>query len=172
MYYDMLWDVGFRWSNEVLNHGAWPTRVNPIESLSGIPPSDPDRHVFGAYTLFRVPDELALGKWSPRSEMGIWVGVDRDAPHSHLVCPIKWMVDTQSWDILPPIGAARVKVYDDVFPLRMSPRSREFGSQKFDTFVDSIFNPLLYVMDSPEYSVGEPSLSSDATTDPPLRRSK
>ena len=181
LYYDMLWGVGLKYSNELLNRSEWPTRETPIVSLSGSLPSDVDRHVFGSYCLFKIPHELVEGKWSPRSEMGIWVGVDRSASHSHLVCPIVWMVDTQSWDIKPPISATRVKVYDTVFPLRMSPRSREFGSQEFDTFVESTPSPTLFTHDSPEYQVVDSSLGDEFpvvetksldTETPILRRSE
>ena len=181
LYYDMLWDVGLKYSNELLNRSEWPTKETPIVSLSGSLPSNPDRHVFGSYCLFKIPHELVEGKWSPRSEMGIWIGVDRCASYSHLVCPIVWMVDSQSWDIKPPISATRVKVYDTIFPLRMSPRSREFGSQEFDTFVESTPSPTLFTQNSPKYQVVDSSLGSElsnegtlnlATETPILRRSE
>jgi hypothetical protein len=48
-----------------------------------------ERHVFGAYVLYRVDSEQRTGKWQPAAEMGIWVGLSPNVRHGHLIVPIR-----------------------------------------------------------------------------------
>ena len=56
---------------------------------------------FGEYCIYRVPDKVKSGKWQPTSELGIWVGVGKDAVSAHEVVPIRWSVKLDGWE-LPP----------------------------------------------------------------------
>jgi hypothetical protein len=148
MYYEQLWDVGLLWANECVNTNPWSSGPTPIEVLTGIPHvPNADRHPFGAYCLYKIPLEGVVGKWAPRSEMGIWVGVAHEASHSARVVPIKWDKASQCWALGAPIIATRVRVYDTVFPLSMYPNPDTPSSTDFDTFIDGIIQPLFRVAD-------------------------
>jgi hypothetical protein len=159
MYYEQLWDVGLLWANECVNTNPWSSGPIPIEVLTGAPhvPSV-DRHPFGAYCLYKIPVEGVVGKWAPRSEMGIWVGVAHGASHSAWVVPITWDRTAQCWVLGAPIIATRVKVYDNLFPLSMYPNPNNPSSADFDTFVDGIVQPLFRVADPEPEPVVAPDL--------------
>ena len=95
------WDVGLQWANECItcNTNLWPNNdTTPIETLSGKPYTVNDnRHPFGSYCLYKIPIEGVDGKWQPRSEMGIWVGIAHGSSHSHKVVPIKWDQMLRVW---------------------------------------------------------------------------
>jgi hypothetical protein len=40
------------------------------------------------------------------------------------------------------VETVTIKVYDNVFPLRMEPPNGEFGTQEFSQFVDSLMEPV------------------------------
>ena len=98
------------------------------------------RHSFGAYCLYRVPREKRR-KFEPPSRMGIWVGLSRKTRNGHLIVPIQWSALEQSFRLGPTVECVTVKVYDNVYPLRMEPPNGEFGSQKFNDFVESLMEP-------------------------------
>ena len=142
-YYDQLWDVGLKYSNWIINNQPWPDRPSPNSTLSNFPiRRSKNAHVFGAYCLFHIPKELRDGKFRPPSEMGIWVGLDSSVINGHLVVPIEWQHSTQSWVLEGVKTATTVKVYDNVFPLKMAPPPGAVGTTKFDEYVDSVVNPL------------------------------
>ena len=60
-----------------------------------------------------------------------------------MVVLVRSNVANQCWDLMPSVVATTVRVYDIVFPLGMSPSDAESSSQKFDSFVDAIFKPLM-----------------------------
>jgi len=143
LYYDQLWDDGLKYSNWIVNTQPWPDKPSPISILSGFPNKrDKNAHVFGAYCLFHVPKELRDGKFRPPSEMGIWVGLDPAVVNGHLVVPIEWQHGTQSWVVSGAVTATTVKVFDNIFPLKMAPPPGVIGEVKFDTFVNKVVNPL------------------------------
>ena len=158
MYYEVLWDVGLQWANECINTNLWPNNdTTPIETLSGKPYTVNDnRHPFGSYCLYKIPIEGVDGKWQPRSEMGIWVGIAHGSSHSHNVLPIKWDPTLRVWILGEPITATRVKVYDKISPLAMCPSPSKPTSTDFNTFVSNIMQPLFRVFD-----VGHEPLDSD-----------
>ena len=53
-----------------------------------------------------------------------------------------------------------MKVYDNVFLLRMEPPDGEFGTQKFSDFVDSLMEPMFNKHPVPE-SLGVADKSGD-----------
>ena len=57
-----------------------------------------------------------------------------------------------------------VKVYDNVFPLRMEPPDGEFGTQKFNDFIDSLMEPMFNKHPVPE-SLGVADKSGDNIDD-------
>ena len=101
-----------------------------------------NRHVFGAYCLYYIDKEQRSGKWQPAAEMGIWVGLSPNSKGGHLICPIQWNASDQVWLIGKTITSRTVKVFDNKFPLRMSPKSKIVSPENFHTFVDKVFNPL------------------------------
>jgi hypothetical protein len=146
MYYDQLWDVGLLWGNECVNTNPWSSGPIPIEVLTGSShTASVDTHPFGAYCLYKIPVEGVVGKWAPRSEMGIWVGIAHEASHSARVVPITWDSESKCWILGAPIVATRVKVYDTLFPLSMHPNPTEPSTLDFDTFIDSVIQPLFRV---------------------------
>ena len=66
----------------------------------------------------------------------------------HSVAPIEWSESNQCWDIGQTVIATTVKVYDNVFPLRMGPDKGGYKEQDFDKFVDHTFEPLLMLQGS------------------------
>jgi hypothetical protein len=54
-----------------------------------------------------------------------------------------WDPTTQSWDLKPTITSTTGKVHDDKTPLAMVAPKGNYGSQEFDEFIQSVFNPLL-----------------------------
>jgi hypothetical protein len=48
--------------------------------------------------------------------------------------PVKWMPDTQSWDLQQPTVVTRLSVQDDIFPLAMQPDGNEKWDGKYDHF--------------------------------------
>ena len=150
LYYEMLWDVGSQWANACINTNSWPnSETTPMETLSGKPHTiNSDSHPFGSYCLYKVPIEGIEGKWQPRSEMGIWTGIDHGSSHSHSVVPIKWDPTLRVWILSEPITATRVKVYDKISPLAMCPSPSKPTSKDFNTFVSNIIRPLFRVLDA------------------------
>jgi len=53
--------------------------------------------------------------------------------------PLGWL--KQSKHLLPTVTATTVKVYDDVFPLKMTAPSDK-KTEKFENFVEAVFDPL------------------------------
>ena len=144
-YYDQLWGHGLRHGNYVLNR-------KPFKRLQGQSPlgwlkqskhlkRSKSMHVFGAYCMWKVSGAQKAGKWQPNSEKGIWVGLNTDVVNGHLVVPIKWSHKNKCWDLLPTVTATTVKVYDDVFPLKMTAPSDK-KTEKFENFVEAVFDPL------------------------------
>ena len=159
MYYEQLWGRGLVYCSWVLDHCEWTDRVSPMSYLADAVVGLPDeRHVFGAYVLYRVDSEQRTGKWQPAAEMGIWVGLSPDVRHGHLIVPIRWNAAEQYWELLATVTAVTVRVFDDVMPLRRVPVDGVYGSQSFDTFVDAVMNPLF----APEPIV-VPVVASDAS---------
>ena len=60
----------------------------------------------------------------------------------HLIVPIQWCALEQCFRLGATVECITVKVYDNVYPLRMEPPNGEFGSQKFNDFVDSLMEPM------------------------------
>ena len=122
----------------------WPDRESPIVALSGDGSKDRmNKHVFGEYCLYRVSKEQKSGKWQPESEMGIWLGHSAHSHGSHDVAPIAWNAGQQCFNLGHAVTAVTVKVYDGVFPLRRGPPQGKYGSQKFEDFIDMVFEPLI-----------------------------
>ena len=89
--------------------------------------------------------------------MGIWVGLDdASAPIGHLVCPIRWQSDGETWDIGDVVTATTMKLYDRIFPLRMKQKGGDTNA--FEGFVEAVLNPLF---DLGEHSLGEPDPESE-----------
>ena len=159
MYDEQLWGRGLVYCSWVLDHCEWSDRVSPMSYLADAVVDLPsERHVFGAYVLYRVDSEQCAGKWQPAAEMGIWVGLSPDVRHGHLIVPIRWNAAEQYWELLATVTAVTVRVFDDVMPLRRVPADGVYGSQSFDTFVDAVMNPLF----APE-PIGVPVVASDAS---------
>ena len=74
--------------------------------------------------------------------MAIWVGVSEEAVGGHEVIPIKWDAKSGSWQLGKLTVATTVRVYTDVFPLRMAPAAGSKG-KSIDEFVEQVFEPLL-----------------------------
>ena len=148
LYYEQLWGPGLIHANEIVNERPWPNRDSPVESLSGKPVMKAKSgHVFGEYVIYKVSNDQKSGKWQPNSEMGIWLGHSKNVYKGHIVGPIGWNADNKCWDIGESVVATTVKVYDNIFPLRMVPNSGadkfEFSELEFDKFVEHTFEPLL-----------------------------
>ena len=157
-YYEQLWGVGLRHANWLVNRRPWPDRESPVSTLTGQQQGRHKlMHVFGEYCIYRIPDKVKSGKWQPNSEMGIWVGVSKDAVSAHEVVPIRWSVKLNGWELGPLTIATTVKVYDGVFPLKMGPGTKG-STSKFDTFVEQAFEPLLEATVEVEDKVGAPTL--------------
>ena len=92
--------------------------------------------------------------------MGIWAGLSNLTRGGHLIVSIQWYALKQSFILGATIECITVKVYDNVHPFRMEPPNSEFGSQKFNDFVDSLMNPIL-IKHPPTHAVandGKPRL--------------
>ena len=74
--------------------------------------------------------------------MAIWVGVSEEAVGGHEVIPIKWDAKSGSWQLGKLTVATTVRVYTDLFPLRMAPTAGSKG-KSIDEFVEQVFEPLL-----------------------------
>jgi hypothetical protein len=59
-----------------------------------------------------------------------------------VIVPIVWCAIEQRFRLCSTVESTSVKVYDNVFPLRMEPPNGEFGSQKFEEIVDSLLEPM------------------------------
>jgi hypothetical protein len=130
VYYEQLWGPGLVHANEVVNARPWPDRDAPVVALSGDVVVKPrSEHVFGEYCIYRVSKEQKSGKWQPNAEMGIWSGHSKDVVGGHIVAPIKWNKSSQVWDIGSTVVAHTIRVWDNVFALRMGPKGGEFGSR-------------------------------------------
>ena len=141
-YYDQLWGRALVHASNVIDWTPFADRISPLSALAGVFVEPPERrHSFGAYCLYRVPREKRR-KFEPPSRMGIWVGLSRKTRNGHLIVPIQWSALEQSFRLGPTVECVTVKVYDNVYPLRMEPPNGEFGSQKFNDFVDSLMEPL------------------------------
>ena len=145
LYYEQLWGPGLVHANDIVNDRPWPDRDSPSAALSGKPSVRTRLEaVFGEYCLYKIAKEQKSGKWQPNAEMGIWLGYSSDVVNGHRIAPIKWNKDSQCWDIGAVVTASTVRLYPDVFPLRMGPdRADELGSAGFETFVECVFEPLL-----------------------------
>jgi hypothetical protein len=141
-YYDQLWGRALVHASNVIDWTPFKDRISPLSKLAGCAVEPPEhRHSFGAYCLYRVPREKRK-KFEPPARMGIWVGVSKRVKRGHLVVPIDWCAVEQRFRLGSTIEVITVKVYDNVFPLRMEPPDGEFGSQYFNDFVDSLMEPL------------------------------
>ena len=140
-YYVQLWGRALVHSSDVIDWPPFSDRVIPLSVLAGRHVDTPDRrHSFGAYCLYRIPREKRK-KFEPPSRMGIWVGLAKRTKGGHLVVPIQWCALEQWFRLGATIECVTVKVYDNVYPLRMEPPNGEFGSQRFNNFVDSLMEP-------------------------------
>jgi hypothetical protein len=74
--------------------------------------------------------------------MGVWVGLSKKTRGGHSVVPIQWCALEQCFRLGATVECVTVKVYDNVYPLRMEPPNGEFGSQDFNDFVDSLMEPM------------------------------
>ena len=141
-YYDQLWGRALVYSSDVIDWTPFSDRISPLSVLAGRHVDPPDkRHSFGAYCLYRVPREKRK-KFEPPSRMGIWVGLSKRVKGGHLIVPIQWCALEQCFRLGATVECITVKVYDNVYPLRMEPPNGEFGSQKFNDFVDSLMEPM------------------------------
>ena len=141
-YYDMLWGRALMHASDVIDWTPFGDRISPLSVLAGQSVAAPSRrHAFGAYCLYRVPREKRK-KFEPPSRMAVWVGVSKRTKNGHVVVPIVWCAVEQQFRLCSTVESTTVKVYDNVFPLRMEPPNGEFGSQKFEDFVDSLLNPM------------------------------
>ena len=143
--YKQLWGPGLVHANDIVNDRPWLDSDSPSAALSGKPSVRTRLEaVFGEYCLYKIAKEQKSGKWQPNAEMGIWLGYSSDLVNGHRIAPIKWNKDSQCWDIGAVVTASTVKLYPDVFPLRMGPdRADELGSAGFETFAECLFEPLL-----------------------------
>ena len=64
--------------------------------------------------------------------------------------PIQWCALDQCFRLDQIVEIVSVRVYDSVFPLRMEPPDGEFGTQKFNAFVDSLMEPMFNKHPVPE----------------------
>ena len=141
-YYDQLWGRALVHASDVVDWTPFGDRVSPLSKLAGHAVEPPaGRHPFGAYCLYRVPREKRK-KFEPPARMGVWVGISKRTRHGHLIVPIVWCAGEQRFRLGSTVDVNTVKVYDNVFPLRMEPPNGEFGSQDFNDFVDSLMEPL------------------------------
>ena len=144
IYYEQLWGPGLVHANSIVNDRPWPNRDSPTDVLSGKPAVKPrPKHVFGEYCIYKVRSAQKTGKWQPNNEMSIWLGHSEDVHGGHRVAPVEWNEANQCWDIRSTVVATTVRVYDNVFPLRMGPTDGRHIEQDFDSFVDQTFEPLL-----------------------------
>jgi hypothetical protein len=98
--------------------------------------------------------------------MGVWVGVSKRVKCGHVVVPIEWCAGEQRFRLDSTVEVITVKVYDNVFPLRMEPPNGELGSQNFNDFVDSLLEPLFNkhpVVADVDDDVTDPKLSGDSS---------
>jgi hypothetical protein len=72
----------------------------------------------------------------------VWVGVSKSTRSGHAVVPIEWNTADQCFRLGKTVETVIVKVYDNVFLLRMEPPNGEFGTQEFSQFVDSLMEPV------------------------------
>ena len=141
-YYDQLWGRALVHSSDVIDWTPFSDRISPLSVLAGRHVDPPDRrHSFGAYCLYRVPREKRK-KFEPPSRMGVWVGLSKKTRGGHSVVPIQWCALEQCFRLGATVECVTVKVYDNVYPLRMEPPNGEFGSQDFNDFVDSLMEPM------------------------------
>ena len=71
------------------------------------------------------------------------LGLSKPTKGGHLIVLIQCRALEQSFRLGATLECITVKVYDNVYPLRMEPPNGEFGSQKFNDFVDSLMSPIL-----------------------------
>ena len=163
-YYDQLWGRALVHSSDVIDGTPFSDRISSLSVLAGRHVDPPDsRHSFGAYCLYRVPREKRK-KFEPPSRMGTWVGLSKLTKGGHLIVPIQWCALEQSFRLGATVECITIKVYDNVYPLRMEPPNGEFGSQKFNDFVDSLMNPILskHPLTDAVANAGKPVLNDSA----------
>ena len=139
-YYRELWGRCIVRACYLFNRVQWASGDNPYEGLTGKAwVATKDDHVFGALTMYKLPKEKKVKHaMEPSGDMGIWVGLSDTVDHGHLVMPIAWDPDTRRWVIKKTITAVSVKVYDDVFPLRLTTANKRVRA--LDKFMEK-FNP-------------------------------
>ena len=170
-YYEALWGRGLVYPNDIINTAPWPDRESPLSYLAGeYVPLSKNRHVFGAYCLYFIDPKQRTGKWQPTSEMGIWVGLSPDVNKGHLICPIKWDAVNKVWIIMPTVTCRTVKVYDDKFPLRMTPTGTTVSPENFHKFVDKVCNPMFTESEPKSVSVSKPSSKPVAEKPEPKKK--
>ena len=91
-------------------------------------------HPLGAFVYYYVPRVNRDGKLQPPGEMAIYGYRLWDVTGGHMVIPVKWMPDTQSWDLQQPTVVTRLSVQDNIFPLVMHPDGNEKWDGKCDNF--------------------------------------
>ena len=156
IYYEQLWDPGLVHANSIVNARPWPNRDSPTDVMSGKPAVKPrPKHVVGEYYIYKVHSAQKTGRWQLNSEMGIWLGHSKDVHGGHRVAPIEWHEANTCWDIRSTVVATTIRVYDNVFPLRMGPTDGRHIEQDFDSFVDQTFEPLLQGDGIPKQAVGD-----------------
>ena len=139
-YYRELWGRCIVRACYLFNRVQWASGENPYEGLTGKAwVAEKDDHVFGALTMYKLPKEKKVKHaMEPSGDMGIWVGLSDTVDHGHLVMPIAWDPDARRWVIKKTITAVSVKVYDDVFPLRLTTANKRVRA--LDKFMEK-FNP-------------------------------
>ena len=137
-YYDQLWGCALIHASNVIDWFPFSDRISPLSKLAACAVEPPQhKHPFGAYCLYRVPREKRR-KFEPPARMDVWVGVSKSTRSGRVVVPIECNTAGQCFRLGQTVEIVTVKVYDNVFPLRMEPPNGEFGTQEFNQFVDSL----------------------------------
>ena len=123
-------------ANDMVNYGDWSDGTSPYENRVGhkYDFDSGNDHVFGAKTIYYVPKEKREDKFDVIGQEGVWVGRSKQTPDAHLVVPIEWDGSSNRYLLGKTITASRVEVYDEKFPLRMGPDSKD-DTEDFDSFM-------------------------------------
>ena len=159
-----MWGRALVHASVVIDWTPFSDRIGPLFVLAGRHIDPPDGgHSFDAYCLYRVLREKRK-KFEPPSRMGIWTGLSKLTKGGHLIVPIQWCALEQSFRLGATVEYTTIKVYDNVYPLRMEPPDCEFGSQKFNDLVDSLMNPILnkHPLTDAVTNAGKPVLNDSA----------
>ena len=69
------------------------------------------------------------------------MGRSMETPDAHLVVPIEWDGSSNRYVLGKTVTASRLEVYDDKFPLRMGPNSKD-DTTDFDSFMESFHHQM------------------------------